>query len=135
MIRYALAFLGLSAGAVSAQTSVQGASASEICGQHIEILASDSDCQGVDAATEGNSSPDVPASQSHETIVTVRMSEKRAVAIVETGARKGPIALKRGIDLPDSAQHVSATGLHRFERDVRFVGTLDGSDPSAMFCP
>lgn len=135
MIRYALAFLGLSAGAVSAQTSVQGASVSEMCGQHIEVLATDTGCQGVDAATDGNSSPDVPASQPHETIVTVRMSDKRAAAIVETGAGKGPIAVKRGIDLPDSAQHVSPIGLHRFERDVRFVGTLNGSDPSAMFCP
>lgn len=134
MIRYALAFLGLSAGAVSAQPPMQAASVSDYCGPHIEVLADGAACHDASPASKGTSSPEAPLDAA-DAVVPVRAPEQRGTVAADTGAGKGFAALKRGMDMPDGARRPVTVGLHPYDRAVRFAGTLDGSDPSAMFCP
>ncbi len=134
MIRFALALLGLSAGAANAQGLVAASSGLEMCGQHIEVLAHGADCGAETSPVEGRSTPDAATIELDEAIVPVRAVVQRGYVPIDTGASKTPAMITRSLALPSSAGGV-LHGISPFEADLVFVGTLDGSDPSAMFCP
>jgi len=139
MIRFALALLGLSAGAGNAQTLVPVAPVVEICGQHAEVLAENEVCsvENHSAAdtSEGTSTPDVPPVSITDIVVPARAVVQRGFVPSDANSGTIPIILTRHVQLPNSEPtQVKIIG-QPFEKDALFSGTLDGSDPSAMFCP
>ena len=89
MIRYELAFLGLSAGAADAQRLVPAASVLDMCGLHVEVLADDAtvnedavsnDCDEV--AVDGGSVPEVPPVALNDVIVPTRAVVQRGLSLI-----------------------------------------------------
>ena len=145
MIRYALAFLGLSAGAGAAQELMPVASVLEVCGLHAEVQADDANiveaCEAPvpeEVAGDDSSTPQVPPVEiSDVTVVPVRAVIQRPVLPAETNGAKLPIDFiqTNANTVPTCVVNVLNIGLHPIEMDVVYSVAMDGSDPSAMFCP
>ena len=147
MIRYALAFLGLSAGAGAAQELVPVASVLEICGLHAEVQAEDTNTiepseteapVPEEVAGDDSSTPQVPPVEiSDVTVVAVRAVVQRPVLPAESNGAKPPtdfIQTNANI-VPACVVNGLNIGLHPIETDAAYSVAMDGSDPSAMFCP
>ena len=146
MIRYALAFLGLSAGAGAAQELVPVASVLEICGLHAEVQAEASNtidaCEEPvleEVAGEDSSTPQVPPVEiSDVTVVAVRAVVQRPVLPAESNGAKPPtdfIQTNANVVPTCVVSVLNIVGLHPIETDAVYSVAMDGSDPSAMFCP
>ena len=144
MIRFALALLGLSAGAGAAQDLVPLASGLEKCGLHVEMQAETAndatECTAAghdEVADDERSEPEVPPIALNDVIVETRAVVQRSVLPTEPAGSKPThnFFQTSATGIPDCVNHRMNGGLHPIETNVVFSVSMDGSDPSAMFCP
>lgn len=144
MIRFALALLGLSAGAADAQRLVPSASALENCGLHVEMQAEDIDttmaCQASitdQVGDEDGSAPIVPQIAVDDVILPTSALVQRATVPVEPTGAKTPSEFIQTIfrATPECLAAADVANMQPVTADTIYSVAMDGSNPSAMFCP
>lgn len=170
MIRFALALLGLSAGAADAQELardvrdsapaydlvMEAACAASDPSPETELCAASEDAAQVNAKAVyvnavkadrvqneagqsdgiGSSAPSSPTQLLKIALASNRLGVLRGLAPAEGGAGADSAAGVSGLALcTDAPSGDMKIALHPFAKDTFFVGTLNGADPSALFCP
>ncbi len=140
MIRFALALLGLSAGAADAQRLVPAVATAvpvlESCGLHVDVRAETDRCSEQDGGVAG--APTVPVD--HPVTDEGVVAAARAIVVrAQDATPKLPEPRLPAVFVPiqftsfsaDAPQGVACP----FPEGAVFAQSVDGSDPSAMFCP
>ena len=144
MIRFALALLGLSAGAANAQGLVPLAPGIETCGLHLEVQTESHNnteaCGGSDSdqvAGENGSAPIVPPIAIDDVVVPTRAIAQRATVPADPTGAKTPSEFIQIIfrTMPECVGPAEIARAQPITADRVYSVAMDGSNPSAMFCP